>query len=380
MTTGRQHRRSRHAAEGRVDSISDVDDTEAVGADDARALLGRVLDGLRHLRAEFPNVTFAIWSDEDNRPAILARLEAEKHGGDEAALVVGLEDDRIVRLEPAEFVDRGGRGHEVIAPLRAALGDVVLHGDARPMVHGVRETLLAGLSSDDDQALARALGDGCDSRQTAQRGVIAPLQGIEGFCQQCAEDDPSHSRQGCEDLHVMLLLLPRLGLLGRDHSGGQQVELTMCILDLLIDEADARDERRNVSCGSFCGASGNLDGGSATRAITSATTSAATSTATATTAAGPVVRPSTRPAVTASAARPSGPVAMARADWRLAQPARGQVMGKLPAAQALGGLQQQRVTLMPSQDVLGRRLQPGQETGAHAQRSDSTRATSAATC
>ena len=90
---------------------------------------------------------------------------------------------------------------------------VVLHGDARPMVHGVGEPVVAGLSSDDDAAFARSLGDWRDSCQTAQGGVVTSLQRIEGFCKQRGEDDPSHSRQGCEDLHVMLLPLPSERLL-----------------------------------------------------------------------------------------------------------------------------------------------------------------------
>ena len=93
---------------------------------------------------------------------------------------------------------------------------VVLNGDACPMIHGVGEPVMAGLSSDDDATLARPLGDRRDSCQTAQGGVVTSLQGIEGFCKQRGEDDPSHSRQGCEDLHVMLLSLPRLSVLGRD--------------------------------------------------------------------------------------------------------------------------------------------------------------------
>jgi len=40
---------------------------------------------------------------------------------------------------------------------------------------------MAGLPSDDDIAFARALGDWRDSCQTAQGGVIASLQGIEGL-------------------------------------------------------------------------------------------------------------------------------------------------------------------------------------------------------
>ena len=85
---------------------------------------------------------------------------------------------------------------------------VVLHGNPRPMVHGVGQALVAGLSSDHDQALARPLGDWRDSGQTAQGGVVTSLQGIEAFCKQRGENDPSHSRQGCEDLRVMLPSCP----------------------------------------------------------------------------------------------------------------------------------------------------------------------------
>src|SRR5262245_2696457 len=98
---------------------------------------------------------------------------------------------------------------------------VMLYGHACPMVHRISETVVAGLPSHHNAALGRPLGCGRDSRQTAQGGVISSLQGIEAFCQQRGEDDPSHSRQGCEDLHVMLLSLPRLGLLGRGQLGGQ---------------------------------------------------------------------------------------------------------------------------------------------------------------
>ena len=52
-----------------------------------------------------------------------------------------------------------------------------------------------------------------NSGQTAQRGVVAPLQAIPSLCEQRGEDNPSNSRQGCKDFHVMLLLLPRPGIL-----------------------------------------------------------------------------------------------------------------------------------------------------------------------
>lgn len=95
---------------------------------------------------------------------------------------------------------------------------VIVHCDARRMVQGVGERVVAGLSPDDDAALARALGNRSDSCQTAQSGVVRSLQGTEGLCQQRGEDDPSHSRQGCEDLNVTLVLLP-----GSDSWGVRRV-------------------------------------------------------------------------------------------------------------------------------------------------------------
>jgi hypothetical protein len=78
---------------------------------------------------------------------------------------------------------------------------------------------MAGLPPDDDAAFAGPLGNRRDSRQTAQSGVVASPQGIPSLCEQRGEDDPSHSRQGCEDPHVMLLFLPRSGILCRDEPG-----------------------------------------------------------------------------------------------------------------------------------------------------------------
>ena len=101
-----------------------------------------------------------------------------------------------------------------------AAAGIVLNGDARPVVDGVGEAIMAGLSSDDDAALSGPLGDGRNSCQTTQGGVVSSPQSIPGFCEQRGEDGPSHSRQGCEDLRVMLLFLPRLGLLGWHEAGG----------------------------------------------------------------------------------------------------------------------------------------------------------------
>ena len=64
------------------------------------------------------------------------------------------------------------------------------------------------------QLLPDFLVTGANLGQTAQSGVVAPFKAIPSLCEQRGEDDPSHSRQGCKDFHVMLLLLPRPPLLG----------------------------------------------------------------------------------------------------------------------------------------------------------------------
>jgi len=56
----------------------------------------------------------------------------------------------------------------------------------------------------------------------------------------------------------MLLLLPRLGLIRGDETGGEGVEPMMRFLDLLVYETDACDERGNVSAGGFDRAGSDL--------------------------------------------------------------------------------------------------------------------------
>src|SRR6516162_6129437 len=135
---------------------------------------------------------------------------------------------------------------------------IVLHSDPRPMVHGVGEPVMAGLPPDDDAALAGALGHGRDSCKAAQGGVIAPQQGIPSLCKQRGEDDPSHSRQGCEDFHVMLLLLPGFRILCGDEPGCQRIEVALGFLDLVVYQADACNERLGMGAGRFNGSGGNL--------------------------------------------------------------------------------------------------------------------------
>ena len=112
---------------------------------------------------------------------------------------------------------------------------------------------MASLSSHHYAVFARPLGDRRDPCQTAQGGVISSLQSIEGFCEQRGEDDPSHSRQGCEDLprHAAFSSWPVL--LRRNEPGGQSIELAMRLPELVIDEPDARGERLDMrGCGLGC--------------------------------------------------------------------------------------------------------------------------------
>src|SRR6516164_7022551 len=135
----------------------------------------------------------------------------------------------------------------------------MLHGDTCPMIHSVGEPVMTGLPPHDNAALAGTLGDRRDACQTAQSGVISSLQGIEGFCQQRGEDDPSHSRQGCEDLDVMLLPLPRLRL-GWDEASGESVDLAVGLDELPVHEADASHERGDMGAGGFGRARGDTHG------------------------------------------------------------------------------------------------------------------------
>jgi len=51
---------------------------------------------------------------------------------------------------------------------------VMLHSGARPMVDGVAQADVSGLSHKNDFALARSLGDWRDARQASQGVVMTP--------------------------------------------------------------------------------------------------------------------------------------------------------------------------------------------------------------
>src|SRR5271169_6816275 len=89
---------------------------------------------------------------------------------------------------------------------------VALGRDTRPMIDGVAEPWMAGVSPNNHTALAGSLGDGGNPAQGAQSRVVSSLQGIPSLCEQRGERDPSDTWQGVEDHGVALLgSLPRHG-------------------------------------------------------------------------------------------------------------------------------------------------------------------------
>ena len=93
-----------------------------------------------------------------------------------------------------------------------AAGLVVLHGDACPVVDGVRETRMAGVAPDDDPALAGSLRDGATPvRLRARRRSRAAAEDrmlLRAAWRRRSFPLPA----GSEDLHVVLLPdLPRCG-------------------------------------------------------------------------------------------------------------------------------------------------------------------------
>ena len=108
------------------------------------------------------------------------------------------------------------------------------------------------------QLLPDFLVTGANSGQTAQSGVVAPFKAVPSLCEQRGEDNPSNSRQGRKDFHVMLLLPPRPCLLCWNEPGRQGIQPAMSLFDLPVHKADARNERLDMGAGRFNRSLGDL--------------------------------------------------------------------------------------------------------------------------
>jgi hypothetical protein len=70
-----------------------------------------------------------------------------------------------------------------------AAARIVLDGDTGPMIDGGAQPQMAGLTHEDDAALAAASRHRSDAGQSAQRMIISFAQGFRGLAEQRGEDD-----------------------------------------------------------------------------------------------------------------------------------------------------------------------------------------------
>src|SRR5208283_4780386 len=120
--------------------------------------------------------------------------------------------------------------------IAGAAANVVLDGDAGPMVDGGAQPQMTGLTHENHAALAAAPRHRGDAGQGAQRMIISFAQKLRGLAEQRGQDDPSDARQGSQDRHVALLgFLPRrIFLSAFGELVGEFVEPAMRLLDLLV--------------------------------------------------------------------------------------------------------------------------------------------------
>ena len=140
-----------------------------------------------------------------------------------------------------------------------AAARIVLDGDTGPMIDGGAQPQVAGLTHEDDAALAAASRHRSDAGQSAQRMVISFAQRFRGLAEQRGEDDPSDARQGSQDRHVALLgYLPRrIFLSAFSELVGEFVEPSMRLLYLLVHQFEARRHGGDVGGRCFDRATGH---------------------------------------------------------------------------------------------------------------------------
>src|SRR5215469_12403214 len=86
-----------------------------------------------------------------------------------------------------------------------------------PMIERRLQSLVAGVTPQDDAGLTAAPGHWSYPGQATQSVIVSPAQGLPSLGEQRSEVDPSEPRHGAEDHYVVLpAALPRLVLLGRN--------------------------------------------------------------------------------------------------------------------------------------------------------------------
>src|SRR5438552_6862379 len=131
-------------------------------------------------------------------------------------------------------------------------GGIALNGDARPVMDGVLQPFVAGMAADHEALFAAAPGDWSRACQGPQGVVISSAQRLRGLGEQRGENDPADSRPGAKDRHVMLLTdLPRWILRRGFKPDAKPVQSLVRLLDLLIDQEQARREVADMCAGGF---------------------------------------------------------------------------------------------------------------------------------
>src|SRR2546427_3680278 len=109
---------------------------------------------------------------------------------------------------------------------------------------------MTGRAADREALLAAAPGDWRRACQGPQGVVISSPQRLCGLAEQCGENDSADSRPGAKDRHVTLLtVLPRRALRRRFEFGAEAVQSLVRLLDLLIDQAQARRKAADMGAG-----------------------------------------------------------------------------------------------------------------------------------
>src|SRR5207245_5829872 len=134
---------------------------------------------------------------------------------------------------------------------------VMLDGAPGPVIEGLMQAIVAGMSPDHDAALAAAAGDRGDARQHPQGVVISRPQRLAGLGEQRGDVDPSEPWTGTQDRNVALLAdLPRPAPCGRRPGGNELTQPPPGLSDLLIDEPQACHDGADMGGGGLNRAGG----------------------------------------------------------------------------------------------------------------------------